>query len=161
MVLKIFINQIINISLQLILLLTVDMDDTACAYIPQSHCPVTTSRIQYRLVFTDPDRFNHARMTARFKEVLNVWRSDIDHVERVIRVGGEAELARDATGQGSWTRVLSSQVHRVRHLRLVIWLLPVVFPTRRPINIASLVKVLILLHELLRVEIPQAHFAVI
>ena len=87
MILKILVNQVIDIiviSLQLVLLLAIYVNHTASADVPQSHCSIATSRVQNGLVLAHPDRFYHARVAARLEKMFDLWRSDIDHMERVI-----------------------------------------------------------------------------
>ena len=159
MVLEIIIvHQIVHISLQLILLLAVHMDDTACADVPQPHSSIAATRVQNGLVFTHPDRLDHARVPARLKKVLNLRRSHINHVKRVVRVRGKAELAGNAARERRRARVLTSEVHRVAHLHLVLLAVVAICCS---IYVTSLVEVLILLHEFLRVQIPQTNFAIV
>ena len=63
-----------------ILLLTVSLNDRARSDIPQSDCAIASASVENGFILTDPNRFDHARVTATFEEIFLVRTPAVDHV---------------------------------------------------------------------------------
>ena len=76
--------EVINVCTETIFTLvlydTIGLDDGSRADVPESHCAIATTRVADCFIITDPDRLNHACMSAALQNALDVLRPHIDHM---------------------------------------------------------------------------------
>ena len=75
-------------------------------------------------------------------------------MERVVSVASKAEIAATAAGEGSRARVLSPQLDRVRYLVCLDVASPLLRAHLLAVEVARLIEVCVLLHQLLGMQIP-------
>ena len=161
MVLEI-IYEVIYVNPLLLFLSPVGLDHRASAHIPYPNCAVRATREHHGLVVRDPDRLYHACVTATFEQAFVFRSAHIMHVQRVICVGDECDIACITAAQGSRARVHPAYFHRVRNLVIgEAMVSEVSILGCRAIDVACLVEVLVLLHQFTGIQVPQEDFTVV
>ena len=76
--------EVINVCTETIFTLvlndTISLDDGSRADVPKSNCAIATARVADCFIIADPDRLDHARVTAALQNALDVLRPHIDHM---------------------------------------------------------------------------------
>ena len=147
MVLEI-IYKVIHVNPLLLFLSSIGLDHRASAHIPDPDCAIRATREHHGLVVRDPDRLYHACVTATLEQTFVLWSAHIMHVQRVICVRDECDIASITAAKGCWARVHPAYFHRVRNLVVREAMVSVVSILGcGAIDIACLVKVLVLLDQ--------------
>ena len=161
MVLEI-IDKVIHVDTLLLFLSPIGLDHRSSAHIPYPNCAVRATREHHGLVVRDPDRLYHASVTATLEQAFVFWSAHVMHVQRVICVSDECDIASIAAAKCSWARVHPAYFHRMRNLVIGEAMISVVSILGcRAIDVACLVEVLVLLHQFAGIQVPQEDFTVV
>ena len=76
--------EVINVCTETIFTLvfhdTICLDDGSRSYVPKSDCAIAAARVADCFIIADPDRLDHACVTAALQNALDVLRPHIDHM---------------------------------------------------------------------------------